>query len=233
MKIAVMQPYFFPYIGYFQLINAVDKFVFYDDVNFIKGGWINRNKILINGEAKYFGVLMKGASSNKNIYDVKADIKANKKTLKTISQSYGKAPYYNNIFPLIENFFKSLEEDMPISEVAGMSVEMVAQYLGLKQKFEYSSKVYPDTKGLDKADRLIEISKINNAKTYVNAFGGKELYSKEYFLNQGIKLKFINNEIKNYKQFSNNFVPYLSIVDVLMFNSPEEIRKMLDDYTLL
>lgn len=232
MKLAIMQPYFFPYIGYFQLINAVDKFIFYDDVNFIKGGWINRNKILIDGQAKYVNLLMNGASSSKLINQIIVNTKVNHKTIKTLSQSYNKAPYFEDVMPLLERYFLSLEHEIPVSKAAGESIKLTADYLGLNIVFEYSSEQYSHTKTYKRADRLIEIAKENNAQSYINAEGGKELYTKEYFAKQGIELSFIKNNICEYQQFNKEFTPYLSIIDVMMFNSPEKIREMLDDYEL-
>ena len=100
MKIGIMQPYFFPYIGYWQLLNAVDKYVIYEDVNYIKGGWINRNRILINGEAKYFNVQLKDASPNKKINEIHVsnDAITKRKMLNTLEMNYKKAPYFNEVF---------------------------------------------------------------------------------------------------------------------------------------
>lgn len=232
MRLAIMQPYFFPYIGYFQMINAVDKFVFYDDVNFIKRGWINRNKILVNDEANYINLFMHGASPNKMINEIEINNSNNKKVIKTIEQSYSKAPFYNDTIELIYNYFSMLKNGTDLSTAAALSIIEVAKYFNLDVTFEYSSKKYADTKELNRADRLIEIAKRNHAKTYINAMGGKELYNKEYFANQGIDLKFIKNNGVEYKQFNNEFTPYLSIIDVMMFNSPERIREMLDNYEL-
>ena len=227
-----MQPYLFPYIGYFQLINAVDKFVFYDDVNFIKGGWINRNRMLIDGQIKYVNLLMSGASSNKLINEVVVKSKVNHKTIKKISQSYKKAPFFEDVIPLLERYFLGLDHDIPVSKAAGESIELTADYLGMSKAFEYSSEKYSHTKNYKRADRLIEIAKENNANTYINAEGGKELYTKEYFAKQGIELIFIKNKISKYHQFNKEFTPYLSIIDVMMFNSPEGIIELLDDYEL-
>ena len=121
MRLAVMQPYFFPYIGYFQLINAVDKFVFYDDVNYIKGGWINRNNILVNKQKKLISLNLVASSSNKNINEIRIGNRKNK-VLNTIRQSYTKAPYFNKVFPIIEEIFNNIDTSTLISEVAGSSI---------------------------------------------------------------------------------------------------------------
>lgn len=233
MKIAIMQPYIFPYIGYFQLIKAVDTFVFYDDVNFIKRGWINRNKILINGEESLISLPCIKASQNKEIKDIEIDLSDSqyKKTLKSISFSYKNAPFYNDVFPIVENCLES--NNKLISDLAIESVNVICNYLGIKTKFEISSQRYTHTKGLEKAERLIEIAKLEKAESYINPIGGQAIYTKQYFKSHNINLQFLKPVIKEYKQYNNLFVPNLSIIDVLMFNSIEEIHLMLDNFEII
>lgn len=230
MKLAIMQPYFFPYIGYFQLVNAVDTFIFYDDVNFIKNGWINRNNIIINNTAKYITIQLRGASPNKLINEV--EFTDNRKKLKkSIQMAYKKAPFYNDAWPIIEEILSIKTQN--ISEQSINSVERVSEYIGINTKFEISSQKYNKTKGMDKANRLIEICKMNGATTYINPIGGKELYKKETFKAVNIELYFLKTIFNEYKQFKNDFFPALSIIDIMMFNSVEEIHKMLDNYELV
>lgn len=230
MKLAIMQPYFFPYIGYFQLIYSVDKIVFYDDVNFIKNGWINRNRILIQNEPGYFTVHLKKASPHKTINQIEF-IDNRQKLLKTIRMAYSKAPFFCDVFPVIEKCL-NLKTNL-ISELAVNSNKEVCSYLEIKTIFERSSSTYPDTKPMDKTKRIISICNRNEANTYVNAIGGKEIYAKEDFSNSGIELFFIKPHDVAYKQFSNEFIPWLSIIDVMMFNSVGDIRKMLNNYELV
>lgn len=228
--LAIMQPYFYPYLGYFQMIHAVDKFVFYDDVNFINRGWINRNRILINNEPKYITVELLKASQNRLINEIEIGNNKNK-ILSSISMAYKKAPQYKEVFPLIE---ACLSKDVQyIGELAIDSIVTVCKYLGLKTEFEVSSVLYADTKGLDKADRLIAICKKNNATNYINAVGGMEIYDKEYFKAKGVILNFIKCSLVPYKQFNNDFVPGLSIIDLLMFNDIETCNKMLNKFELI
>ncbi len=232
MTAAVMQPYLFPYIGYFQMINAVDVFVFYDDVNFIKGGWINRNKLLMNGSDKLFTVPLRDASSFKLIKEVEinADVPGYSKILTTIGQNYRKAPFFSEVFPMIENVLRL--QNVTIGDLAIASIQAVHEYLGITTILKRCSQDFAHTKGLERAERLIAICKQTGAEQYINAIGGQELYTKEYFASQGIDLRFIKSKPIEYKQFDNEFVPWLSIIDVLMFNSVEDIRKMLKYYTL-
>jgi hypothetical protein len=232
MKVAIMQPYFFPYLGYFQMVNAVDNFVFYDDVQFIKGGWINRNKILINKEPKYFSAQMLGASSNKliNAVGVNNNEKGIKKALSTISQNYSKAPFFDTVYALIEEVYQSQKPN--IAELAALSIIKIAAYLGLKTKFHISSKLEFGHDTNNRVKRLIRICEGFDAKKYINAEGGKELYAKEQFARKGIDLVFLEGELPVYDQGTPAFYPALSIIDVLMHNSIDQVKTMLNEYKL-
>jgi len=233
MKIAIMQPYLFPYLGYFQLIKAVDIFVFYDDVNYINRGWINRNRILSNGKELLFTLPLKEASQNKLINEINSDISEKWKTkfFKTLHLSYSKAPYFKEVYDLIKSCLDCSNGN--ISSIAITSIINASNYLNLNTSFEVSSDKYADSKGLDRAHRLIEICKRNKVTTYINAIGGSDLYEKGYFNENKIELSFIKPKEIKYKQFKNDFVPWLSIIDVLMFNSVEQVNEMLDQYELL
>lgn len=233
MKIAIMQPYFFPYLGYFQLINAVDKFVFYDDVNYIKSGWINRNQILINNQSHLFSIPLKKASQNKLIKEIETaiDDKWLSSFYTTLKTSYKKAPYFSSVFPLIQSVFET--QYYNIADLTINSITSISNYLELETVFERSSQQYATTKGMEKATRLITICQLNNSSTYINPSGGKELYQKETFKKQGIELFFIENQLAPYPQFDKDFVAGLSIIDVLMFNNKEDIKKMLNQYQLV
>ena len=233
MKLAIMQPYLFPYIGYFQMIKAVDKFVFYDDVNFIKQGWINRNRILLHSRDFMFTVPLEKANSfclikdtliNKRLYE-----SWKFKFTQTISQNYKKAPYFDDTFRVITNVLN--QNTTSISELSIESIKQVSEYLELNTLFIKSSEVY-NNRGLERQERLIAICKSENASHYVNAIGGQELYTKESFEKENIKLNFIKPLPIEYKQFNNEFLPWLSIIDVLMFNSVEEIHNMLNNFEL-
>lgn len=231
-SLAVMQPYLFPYIGYFQLIREVDTFIFYDDVDFIKNGWINRNRILINGQANYLTIPIKNASSNKLINEVEHTLndKIKGKLLKKIRFTYQNAPEFDNVFPIIESVI--LTETKFISEVAIQSVQQVADYLKLECQFYTSSDIEND-KNATAADRLIDLCSFTNAGRYLNPIGGAGLYEKEYFAEKGIMLDFLEHKVVQYKQFKNEFVSSLSIIDVLMFNSKESIKSdHLNNYSV-
>ena len=227
MSIVIMQPYVFPYIGYFQLIHAADVFVFYDDVNYINKGWINRNRILLNGKDQLFTIPCKEASQNKLIKDIEVlhDEKGGQKLLATMQVAYKKAPFYNEVYPVIEQTIR-IKEGATIADLSINSVVNICQYLGLKKVFKRSSEEYSNRE-LKKADRLIDICHKEGIVHYINASGGREIYTKEYYKEQGIDIDFLMPEKVEYTQFGNEFVPWLSMIDVLMFNSVEEIKERI------
>jgi hypothetical protein len=229
MNLAVMQPYLFPYIGYWQLIDAVDIFVIYDDVNFIKQGYINRNNILQKQKSHLFTLELIGSSSNKKINDIKIGGNSNK-LLRTIKQNYSKAPFYKDVFPVLEEILNNKEKEL--SKFLGFSLIKIAKYLNINTKFLYSSDIKND-KTFKAQDRLIEMSKILNATGYINSIGGIELYDKEVFSQNDINLSFLKTHEISYKQFNNEFAPNLSIIDILMFNSKDNIKNMLNQFQLI
>lgn len=233
MILGIMQPYFFPYIGYWQLISAVDTFVIYDDVNYIQQGWINRNKILVNGATCFFTLTLNHASSFKRINEIEIlnYERCKKKLLATIQSAYGKAPYFSRIYSLIKETFNV--ENSNLSQLLTKQILLVSQYLDIKTKFVLSSELNKDCT-LKGEEKVIDICKLMGAKCYINAIGGKTLYSKEHFEQEKIELSFLSPGEIQYIQFKKNiFIKNLSIIDVMMFNSREEIDDMLGAYTLL
>lgn len=231
MRLAIMQPYYFPYLGYFQLINAVDDFVIYDDVHYINRGWITRNKILVDGKAKYFIVPCSKASQNKLINEIETAFaqKEKEKLLRTFYHAYHNAPYFDAVINLIEEALN--KEIKKIATLATESILSVCRYLDIQTRIIQSSVVF-DNHLLKKADRLIDICKRLNADTYINAIGGADIYSKQYFMDSGIRLYFLESKPITYKQFNQPFVPMLSIIDALMFNNKEQVKMLLNEYEL-
>ncbi len=230
--IGIMQPYFMPYIGYWQLLNAVDEYVVYDDVNFIKGGWINRNRILLNGQPQMINVPMLGASSNKLINEVgvNSDQNIRNKTLRMLIAAYSKAPYFNDVYPMLENVIN--HESGNLADYIAYSIIRVCNYLNIDTKILLSSSLNKDC-SLRAQDKVINICSLLEATCYYNAIGGQKLYDYKSFSNAGIDLCFLKTNFMEYKQFDNPFVESLSIIDVLMFNSVDEVKTMLCDYELI
>jgi hypothetical protein len=232
MKLAIMQPYIFPYIGYFQLINAVDRFVILDDVNYIKKGWINRNRILVNKKDYKFIVPVKDLSQNKLISDlflVEED-KWKIKLLRTIEDNYKKAPFYESTFLIINQLIEYGE--LNLSRYIVKSLQTLTDYLGISTQIIPSSSVYCNS-NLKAQERILDICMKEKADVYINAIGGIELYSKEEFHANGIDLKFLSPSRIEYPQFQGQFVPWLSIIDVLMFNPKEVVKTYLNQYDLV
>tara|TARA_B110000977_G_C11052215_1_gene482739 strand:+ start:626 stop:1336 length:711 start_codon:yes stop_codon:yes gene_type:complete len=233
-KVAIMQPYFFPYIGYFHLIKSVDEFVIYDNIQYTKKGWINRNRILSNGEDKILTIPIKKDSDYLNIQDrIIADSwsKDKNKLLNTINNSYKKSPQFNNIFPIVHECLSSLEVNL--FKFILNSLTILNSYLEIKTKIITSSDISIDH-SLKSQDKVMAICKNLKATTYVNAIGGQELYNVEDFSNKDIKLKFVKSNPLVYKQYKNEFIPWLSILDVLFFNDKKDIIKYLNnEYSLI
>lgn len=228
MNLAVMQPYLFPYIGYFQLIYASDLFIVYDDVSYIKQGYINRNNILSSNGTVRFTVPVPGASSNKLISELSYSTNVTK-VLKTIQQSYSKSPYFDEVYPLIETILTYPNRD--IAELCLKSYREILKYLGLQRKFLKSSELDYD-RSLFAKERLIEFSHKFGADCYINTPGGRELYNKLDFAKEAVDLKFIDSLFVEYDQGAEEFVPNLSIIDILMNCSIFEIHSLLNCYKL-
>lgn len=234
MKVAIMQPYFFPYIGYFQLLNSVDKFVIYDDVNYIKQGWINRNRIISNRKPLYFTVPIKNQSSydliKNTLIDKKQFIFWKDKFLRTLEYNYKKAPYFLPVFELVKYVVSS--DFTVISQISSKSLLETVLYLGIETEMINSSEIY-NNKNISSFDRIIDICKIEKATEYINLIGGQGLYSKNYFLENNLLLRFIRTNQFEYAQFGNEFFPNLSIIDVLMFNSVKEANLLLKNFHMI
>lgn len=231
--IAIMQPYLFPYIGYFQLINAVDCFIILDSVTFIKSGWINRNRILINDEPIMFNFNCKNISSNRLIKDIliNKESKSLNTFRKTLEYNYKKAPYYPIVEELCSHIYEQIENDIFLVDFILRSMQIINEYLGITTTIIPTSSQYNNE--LCGQARIINICKMERADCYINPIGGTELYNKQIFAENNIDLKFLKSREIRYKQFSNEFVPWLSIIDVMMFNSVDQIRSILAEYDLV
>lgn len=229
MKLAIMQPYLFPYLGYFQLIQEADAFVVYDDVNYIKGGWINRNFILGLGEPQRITLPLRGASPNKLINEISLDGSNKKKLVRTIQQRYSKAPQFRVAFPLIEDILTY--HDNNLFRFLYRQLRQLCDFLGLEAAWHISSGLKKDVE-LHGQDRILAICEELSATHYINAKGGRGIYSRDAFAKRRIKLSFLKQKDIFYPQFGGKFVPNLSIVDVVMFNNYEQCLHLLKAYEL-
>jgi hypothetical protein len=233
MKIAIMQPYFLPYIGYFQLLNSVDKFVIYDNIQFTKRGWIHRNRMLLNGADDYFTLPLKKASDflNVNQRELSDSFEIEKvKILRKINELYSKSPQYDKVHPMIVAIFNY--SDKNLFEFILNAINVIKNYLDIQTEIIISSSISINH-DLKSEVKVIAICKALGAKEYVNAIGGIDLYTKSTFLSNGIDLNFIKSNPIEYLQFDKKFVPWLSILDVLYFNSKEKAKEYLSHYTII
>ena len=228
MKLAIMQPYLFPYTGYFQLVAAVDRFVFFDDVNFIKHGWINRNRLFLSGSVSWFTLPVSGGSPNRKINElrVQSDGPWRRKLLASVRQSYDKAPCFEQAYALLEGIVQS--EETSLSVLARESVMAVARYLGLGTEFVISTGRYGN-EDLRGEDRILDICRQEQAIEYHNLPGGEALYSPEAFAAAGVELHFVRPRLAEYRQFGASFTAGLSMLDVLMFNDRTSSLRLLGD----
>ena len=229
MTLGIMQPYFMPYIGYWQLMAAVDTYVVYDDVNYIKGGWVARNNILLNGQKHMFTITLNGASPNKlfNEITIKDDFK---KFSRLIESAYRKAPYYSEVSALLDKIYNY--EDKSLGAFMMHSFQVALDYLEINTKLVLSSTLTKDN-SLRGKDKVKHICHLLGADTYYNTIGGQELYDKEDFMADGIDLHFVQTNLAPYTQLTSEFIPGLSIIDVLMHNGKEGTRTMLSQYFLV
>ena len=228
-----MQPYFMPYIGYFQLINSVDQFIMYDNIQYTKKGWINRNRILTNGKDQLITLPIKKDSDYLDVVERELSEswgKDKNKILNVIKASYGKAPYFQETFELISKCLNNPEVNL--FRFIYDSIILINDYLGIKTPIVISSTIDTDH-ALKSQDKVLSLCKEQNADIYINSIGGTELYNKEIFKQNQIKLNFIKSNPIQYKQFNNEFVPWLSIIDIMMFNPKEQIKEYLNNYTLI
>jgi len=233
MAIAIMQPYFFPYLGYFQLVQAVDHFVFYDDVMFIKKGWINRNRILMQGNEFLFTIPLEKQSQNKTIREstVSWGKEFPHKFMNQLDSAYKKAPNHVMVRGLVEQVL--LRDFQSLADLASESVQATWAYLGLEKKFYQSSELGISAE-LGRAERLMGITKFLGESSYINAVNGQELYEKGFFKENGIDLYFLKPNLKPYLQGqTKEFVQGLSMIDILMWNEKEEVVQFLVDFELI
>jgi hypothetical protein len=232
MKLAIMQPYFLPYVGYWQLMNAVDEFIVYDDIQYVKEGWINRNRILVNGGDDYITIPLKKAPVALDICDryLAESWTAERFTLfNRISAAYRKAPCFAAVLPLVREILHYDEDNL--FEFLLHSLYVVKNYLEINTPFVISSMVGVGH-WLKSKNKVLAICKARGAVTYYNPIGGVNLYDRMEFKAAGIDLHFLRARNFHYKQFDHAFVSSLSILDVMMFNPAERVREYLEYYEL-
>lgn len=228
MRVAIMQPYLLPYIGYFQLMGAVDLFIVYDNIKYTKKGWINRNRMLVNGTDAMFSLPLKKDSDCLDVVqrELAADFDRSK-LLNQFKGAYSRAPFFAPTFSLLERIVNHQERNL--FRYIHHALLRTREHLGIKTEIRISSEIAIDH-ALKSQDKVLALCKAVGADAYVNAIGGMELYAREDFSAQGIALHFIKPRPFEYPQFGAPFVPWLSIVDVLMFNPIERVRERIESH---
>ena len=228
MRVAIMQPYFFPYVGYLQLIGAVDLFIVYDNIKYTKKGWINRNRMLQSGKDVMFSLPLRSDSDSLDVRDrsLAADFNRDK-FLNQLRGAYSRAPNFAQVFPMVERAVR--HEDTNLFAYLHHALIRTCQHLGLTTPMRVSSTVEIDH-GLKNQDKVIALAMAVGATTYVNAIGGLGLYDRDAFQAKGLELQFIRSRPFEYRQFGDPFVPWMSIIDLLMFNPLGTVRDCVSNH---
>ncbi len=222
-----MQPYFLPYIGYFQLLASVDQFIVYDNIKYTKKGWINRNRMLLNGRDAMFSLPLKKGSDLLDV--VERELAADFDRTKLLNQfkgAYGRAAQFESTYPILERIV--LHEEANLFRYIHHSIVQLCEHLSIDTDIRISSEMHIDHE-LKSQDKVLALCKAAGADTYINTIGGIELYAKADFRIQGIDLQFIKTRPFEYAQFGDAFVPWLSILDVLMFNPLNTVRSYINE----
>lgn len=228
-----MQPYFLPYIGYFQLIKGVDEFIIYDNIQYSRKGWIQRNRMLENEKDAYFSLSLKKDSDYLDVRERRLSDQwpQNKeKLLRRISANYRRAPFHSDIFPLIESIFNYENENL--FKFIFYSVTEICNLLDIKTKITISSNLNIDH-SLKSQEKVIALVKSIQGQIYLNPIGGLGLYNNQDFIDAGIKLEFHKAKPISYTQYKNEFIPWLSILDILMFNPVAQVKEWLEAYEII
>lgn len=228
--LAIMQPYFLPYIGYWQLLNAADEFVVYDNIQYTKKGWISRNRFLQNGKDELFSLSLMAGSDYLNVVDrTLSPTFSREKLLAQLSNAYRKAPHYKDAMPLVEDIV--LHKNDNLFGYIYHSLTKVKEHLDIITPLVISSDL-DINHSLKSQNKVIALCKSRSANTYINPIGGTDLYNNDIFEKNALGLKFLRTNNITYPQFGNDFIPHLSILDVLMFNSRQAVKDFLGEYKL-
>lgn len=231
--VSMMQPYLFPYLGYFQLIARSDVFVLGDDLQYVKGSWINRNRVLTNGQPKLISFPLRKASQFTAINqrwlcdEFPQEVQ---RLLKTLEHAYARAPHYIEVMDLVRQILAHPERNL--ARFIENSIRRICAYLQIATPIRIGSELGLPAR-MDKQERILSIAEKMNAELYINPIGGMALYSPAFFRAHGLTLRFLRMDDLSYPQLNHPFVPSLSIIDVLMFNSRSEAQALLKRFSLI
>ena len=248
MTLGIMQPYFIPYIGYFQLINAVDKFILYGNLPFQKRTWISRNRIMIKGQSEQF-ILVPLIGKTNSAWISETEINPSTawkvKMLRTLWQNYKGSLFFDEVYAMLQPFLLTdcqylhdynatiIKGICSALQLKAVIVDENARYLPIESRLREEHTEVPDVSDVQrKTQRIFLVCRHEHAQSYINLPGGANLYSKEIFKKNSISLSFIRRKEFSYGQFSKTFVPDLSIIDVLMHKGLKGTRELLENYEL-
>lgn len=230
MQLGIMQPYFFPYLGYFDLINYSYRWIVFDTVQYIRHGWVNRNRILHPKKGwQYIAVPVKKHSRNTVIKDIEVsqDPKWRKRILGQIQHYRRTAPYFHETYQLVEECLAAEEHSLSRLNVA--ILDNVCHHLGISFEYEYFSEMELELGPVEGPDEwAIRISEAIEATEYVNPAGGIAIFDSSKFEARGIRLTIRNLPSLRYPCPGYEFIPGLSIIDILMWNLPDKVKEYLD-----
>lgn len=229
MTLAANQPYFFPYLPYWQLIACADMFLIADDYAYMRKSWINRNRILVNGEPRFFRIRIRDASSFRMIGDTEI-LPPDRDLLKTLDMAYHKAPHFDEGFAVARAVLEY--PDQNLVDFLEHSYRVICDYLGIDTPLMRTSAL-PGNNLYKKEFRIYDFCHRLGADTYVNAVGGQHLYHFDDFVREGLRLRFLRSCCEPYPQFGDSFTPGLSILDAMMFNSREQLQRLLGQYSFI
>lgn len=231
MKLGIMQPYFMPYLGYFSLIDYVDKFILFDTPQFIRHGWIERNQILkLDKGTFYIKVPLRKHSREVSIKDIEInnEIDWKRKMIAQFEHYKKKAPYYNEVMELLNGIFN--ESYHNIVDINHASLKSICNYIEIDTPIEIWSEMKVEIQDANAPDEwALNICKALNADVYVNPPGGKSFFNKDKYDKSGVELCFLEFMPTPYEQVQKEFIPYMSVLDALLFCSPKQVRDMISN----
>lgn len=231
MKVAIMQPYFMPYLGYFALIKHVDLFILFDTPQFIRHGWIERNRVLsLTNDPFYIKVPLKKHPRETPINEIQIDqeLQWKEKILSQLVHYKRKTPNYSDVRSLLMNIFKT--DTDKIAELNYLGLSQVCDYLDISTPFAVWSQMDLEIEPVHAADEwALQICKAVGANTYYNPPNGRSFFDKTKYDSEGVLLKFLELNLEPYPQFSKTFVPSLSVIDAMMFCDAAKINGMLNN----
>jgi hypothetical protein len=232
MRIALMQPYFFPYLGHFDLLNMVDEWIVFDTAQYMRSHWMNRNRILHPaGGWEYITVPVRKHPTNTPGHQVEIAMAIDwrNRILRKLQHYRNKAPYYQDVMDFVEECFADVGPNL--SETNIRILEKTRTRLGIKTPMRVLSRMDLRLEPvLGPGDWGFEISRLLGAREYVNPAGGAALFDRDQFEKHGIKLTIQNFSNIAYDCRPYRFEPGLSIIDVMMWNRPEQIKNYLDTW---